>query len=375
MLSFRLTLKVACIALLLPWSSGREPVDSESDVVGLLQHFSHVDKGLQRDVDVASDKGSKTRIRRGSKDAADLVIVGIGDSGTRGVKDSMEFLGMKFSPNQDLYGSGDSQDCTPNDKFSPYLLVAAGGRISPEGYKSNPLLWNMATDSIRTSLHEGFRHIVENSTDLTMDSEIIWGLKSPGQYYLLPGYDTVTSNTTKFLFVARDPRDLCTHEPDGLHNATEKMIQWFGIYQAGTENGTDCYGYWASSLEDTLNIYETESRFKVVRIEDLVAPDPRVDSTSVNILKKLADFVGLPRPTDEDAANFLLAHMHPYNTSYQGYHYDMTDQNRTEKQVEFAKHAMEHPRELVLMNKLGYRMQTYGRDDLGTPASPAVLRG
>ena len=41
-----------------------------------------------------------------------------------------------------------------------------------------------------------------------MGSDFAWGLKSPAQYYMLPVYDNITENNTRYLFVARDPRDL-----------------------------------------------------------------------------------------------------------------------------------------------------------------------
>lgn len=307
--------------------------------------------------------------KRGDSTHPDLVIVGVGDSGTRGVKDTMENLGMKFSPDQDKE-CGDNQPTVAADPFISRLLTSAQGRISPTGYRQSPELWTAATMTLKATLLETFAGIVRNSTDLPMDSDVVWGLKSPGQYYMLPVYDNITENITKYLFVARDPRDLCTEDVVNHHNATAKMMQWFGQYQEGTQNGTDCYGYWASSMRDMFELYENEPRFRIVRIEDLAMPDPTADDSSLQIYNSLADFVKLPRPSPEDALSWL-SHMHSFNDSYEGYHYEMTDENRTIVEAEFAKHVQEHPADQVLLDKLGYPSNKYG---LLTPSSNAVLQ-
>jgi len=365
------------IAALVCAAQGEECDDVQENNVQFLQQSTVIEKVAQQH-SIVTDRSTAARsnvtsgtdaaVMRGNSSTPSVVIVGFGDSGTRAVKDTFEFLGVKFSPLQDP-DAGDNWASVINDMYTPLLLSAGQGKISREGYSKDPLLWAQAQGSVANSIWLTFGGIA-TQLGLDMVDSVPWGLKSPGQMYMLPVYDAVLKDSGRYLFVARDPRDFCAVDPGGIHNATQKELAWFGQYKAGTNNGTDCFGFWASGMQDVFDLYENDSRLGILRIEDLVMPDPAVDKSSTHILNSLADFAGVPRPSSEDALRWLTQ-QHSFSGSYMGQHYNLNDKNRSEIEANFSMHVKEHPGERALLDKLGYHFEKYG---LEKPSSQRVFQ-
>merc|ERR1719491_2848238 len=130
--------------------------------------------------------------------------------------------------------------------------------------------------------------------------------------------------------VSRDPRDTCT-------NQNQRNFHLFGPFVDGSKRGTDCWGFYASIWTQVFELYETDPRFKVVRVEDLVVPDPTQETLPTPMLNCMADFVGLPRATPEVALD-ILSESHQYNTSYMGHHYNMTDSVRADVEANLSSY-------------------------------------
>ena len=212
-----------------------------------------------------------------------IVIVGIGDSGTRGVRSALGAIGLAESSNV-LNKAGDDGETNVATLAIKPLLNASSGTISADGYRSsNPGAWNTAVWMEQI----GALHVKKVAAPVTGQP---WGFKSPREVYLLPVLTEAYSGAnafgprTTFLVVARDLRDLCT----GANQDQFKLFaSLMGIGVSDTEASEDaasthaslaCFQFAAKvwrQVPPSLGGQATASgstatSLSVVRIEDLV---------------------------------------------------------------------------------------------------------
>jgi len=338
--------------------------------------------------------GSRVWTKRESAEnlAPDIVIAGIGDSGTRGVRQMMEHLGVAMchyvSVNDDnLHTFGTNKYITP-------LLEAAGGSVSQaKGYMSSDVF----NESVQTELYGARRthdcaiqDVGLNENALPADFK--WGYKNPNHFFLLPVMDAAFHGKQKVLAVARDPRDLCTacgpnlsylapacglpgRSPpveslgDGV-GPPEDLKTWatmsaLSVSVDKLKPHKSCMLFWSHVWKSILQEYFHKDNFLVVRIEDLVIHDP-TSNKARETLQHVMRYVNISPGMHEIQRELEVAHQ--YKDSYMGHHYNMTETYRTNLEDETATYTgIVHD----VMRALGYHTHHYG---LTEPDHPRVIR-
>lgn len=312
-------------------------------------------------------------LRPGMSIWPDLVIVGLGDSGTRAVTSMMEGAGLVLSETR-TEAADNVLTWPATGKYATSLLDAAEGVFSPDGYRRNATLWKHATDSLKLTTMATGLSIVAQNYELA-PRKVFWGLKNPADYLLMPLYDEITSNYSKYLFVVRDPRDFQGFPPSLLQSAANTAhlqnslmnFETFGPHMKASKNLTDYWGYWSDIMSSVLFHYEKDARLKIVRIEDLVVPDPAEQLTSYHVLDCLAAHAGLPRPPAESFR--ALQESHSHLDSYMGRHQRMTDEDRARQETSLWQRVQADEKVAGVMERLGYDLENYG---MRRPGSASV---
>lgn len=286
-----------------------------------------------------------------------VVIVGICDSGTRGVEEAVINLGFKACQWALHEGSRDNILTRQlNDYINP-VLTASNGSIS-DLQKDAPEFAD-AMDTEIAGAAKSLSCILEQESE-NPQAQLTWGYKNPDHIFLLPVVDAAFDYQPKFLIVARDPRDSCTAHNQGQY---DKYKQHF--FNEGEQQ--DCWQFWARVWDRVLNTYEHSQRVAVVRIEDLVMPNPDADPTSLMKLEQVMSFMGID-PTEENMIAELKG-MHAYNETYMGHHYNMTEEDRHHLLGEISSR---HDNTLLFksMRRLGYSTSGF---ELTVPECQTVL--
>lgn len=233
-----------------------------------------------------------------------LVITGIGDSGTRGVRNLLARIGLRMC---DIVNSASDNECTMvahNHVYS--LLACTHGHITASGYQrcTTPFRAAVATevDGVARSWQCVVTRHAADHPHQYRQSALPWGFKNPRHIYLLPVLEQLYAAATMPVVVARDPRDICSGSNMGQYDELRR----YGHFR-------DCYSWWASVWSDVLEGDATR-RIVIVRIEDLVLPAPR---DSLNVVTCLAHYARLT-PMNTTAALQELQHMHTFASSYGG---------------------------------------------------------
>ena len=172
-------------------------------------------------------------------------------------------------------------------------------------------------------------------------------------------------NATLAVLVARDPRDICTGNNQG---------QWHEIGGGHKNDLAPCLAWWASTWSRILEGDGAMARFAIVRIEDLVLPDPTArGAASVDVLacvtRQVHGMKGYTLPTAVRA----LGTMHNHSASYGGS--DLTKAARLRLEQKFADTVERSPQVGRIAEALGYGL-TYGggRKAEGVRMSPHVCQ-
>jgi len=190
----------------------------------------------------------------------------------------------------------------------------------------------------------------------------------------MPVMDMAFHSKQRMLAVARDPRDVCSGQnqgqftifgeqvklPDDLRLKTNDSVQETFVT---TELGA-CMEFWANAWASVLHEYALIDRFLVVRIEDLVIPDPATSNASHTILKRMMKHAGLSPSRDECQKQLEISHR--YANSYMGHSY-VTAESQDKLEHEVASYTgIVHE----VMQAFGYNVDRYGLDG---PRHPRVL--
>lgn len=279
----------------------------------------------------------------------DLIIGGIGGSGTRGITTALQEVGLLVS-NTKTQAEDDIFSWATQNKYTTKLLDIAGGVFSPMGYKRNETLWNHASESLKMTAMASGLSIVAQNYELA-GQKVKWGTKNPASFLLMPLYDEITSNHSRYLFVLRDPRDLRSAK-------VQANFEVFGSHMIASKNLTDYWGYWSGLMSDLLQHYEDDPRFKMVRIEDLVVPDPNQELTSYHVLDCITAHAGLSRPAAASALK-ALTESHKHSESYTGEHNGRTKEGQAKMADDLWVRAQQDPKVESIMKRIGYDPQTH----------------
>lgn len=367
---------------------------------------SQLGECLSRGYDLAGGFSPVEKLLRPS-----LVITGIGDSGTRGVHDLMQGLGLAVS----LFTNRPHDDAAmrPSTLAIPALLQASSGVLTSAAYQQNSGAWHSAVWLERMGA-------VQSAKLASPAAGQPWGFKSPRTVFLLPVMEEAFSEPvaagprTTYLLVARDPRDICTGS----------NTQQFELYGAYFDVGVDadeartiaqselasvaCFKFWAKLWRQVLpslggTAVTDASSIVVARIEDLVgarlvAPQkPETDGHSGLLMRRAlslldaeaesADEAGTGAPDineririvscilqrtgleNQTQANIVtqLNIMHEHVTDYGG-NYEHT-RAKQQSAVNMLK-AMTEVHDV--MHALGYFAHIFGR---GPPSAKEVITG
>mmetsp|Transcript_67030 Transcript_67030/g.196013 ORF Transcript_67030/g.196013 Transcript_67030/m.196013 type:complete len:371 (+) Transcript_67030:74-1186(+) len=294
--------------------------------------------------------------------APDIVIMGFGDSGTRGVKKIMHALGLAMC--HIINNSGDNLLTEKTHAYIPELLQAAKGQVSSaRGYMSSKDFLNVvqaelfwANKTLQCAM--GDRGLSGES----LPTDVKWGFKNPKHIYMLPVMDVAFHGKQNMLAVARDPRDLCTaHNQRQFHHFGDIVLRNSSIKNRGTR----CLEFWSAVWTSVLQEYAHNEKFLIVRIEDLVIHDPTTSRKSYETLGRVVELAGISPSTDDMLKQLEIAHRH--KDSYMGNHYGKSkeDRKREEESTASASHRVHE-----VMLAIGYNVTHYG---LTRPQHPRVI--
>ena len=250
-----------------------------------------------------------------------VIIMGIGDSGTRGVKLLLNRLGVRMC--DAVNPSEDNELTMPPHELIPALLRCSNGHISASGYArcdddcraagGGP--FSNATALEADGVARTWRCLgADDARAAAAEQPAPWGFKNPRHIYLLPVVERLFGAATTPLLVARDPRDICSGTNQDQYVAFTRLFS--GVFG-------DCFGWWASTWRDVLE-GDAAARFVLVRIEDLVLPGPprggvplRSPSEGLGVVECIARHARLGSP-DAQTASRELTYMHRFASSYAG---------------------------------------------------------
>jgi len=283
-----------------------------------------------------------------------VIITGICDSGTRGVTDALMNLGLKVCKKTLHPHTLDSDLTNPFTKIHKILASSEGLHFKKQEKAD---LFEEAVTFEREAAKKTRQCIDEESGTSTG----LWGYKNPDHIFLLPVLDKAFNHTAKYLIVARDPRDVCTAENQIQYNTWGKQV-----LQGQTD---DCYQFWAMTWKEVLDNYGSSNAVKVVRIEDLVMPDPSRSTISKKTLRRTLRFIGIsPKPRRIKAK---LKQMHKFAGEYMVHHYDMTDEDRQKLLLQVSSRPQTDNDLLFdIMGQLGYNTS---KINLTTPKAGMVI--
>lgn len=309
----------------------------------------------------------------------DMLIVGLENSSTKVVSQLMAHAGYLTSPARPWPYM--HEVAWSASKYAIPLLDHAGGLISEDGYRRNGAVWRNALDVIKVSSASTALHIMSQDVEgLPWRQGALWALQEPSLLYLLPAYDNVYKKKAKYLTVVVDPRTTCSSVTN-LHDSFEM----FGPHVQGSKRSSeDCFGWWAGVMNNVLDIYERESRFKVVRFEDLAVPKlhEAPDATGLAVLQCIAKLSDMPEPTNEQAQELLTSARDPMILREQfqlgekvpenyTVHTEVEPNELARLEASLKARAAADPSVQKALSRLGYSPSMYG---LLPAQSPAVCR-
>lgn len=296
-----------------------------------------------------------------------IIIAGLGDSGTRGVRDLMDAVGVGMcsctNPSMDNNLSFPVHDCVDN------LLAGGNGVVSMKAFMKAEEPWERTLRAMKASML--LTGECARRTSRRASPHSVWGYKSQRHIYLVPviqhALASLSGPRTLMLLVSRDPRDICTGKVHGAAGAETEMLG-----RAYGYDGSSCLGWysamWTSMLPELGGDAFQDSAaasLAIVRIEDLVVPVPEKGSTSEHILKCIMRRVHLA-PSHRKKIQGGLAMMHAYRTSYLGMGGHGNERHLTNIGNGVESHTEMHG----VMQQLGYKVDEYGLDE---PASARVI--
>lgn len=335
---------------------------SAEEMTSLLQLRLNLNATAEGAVEHGQSHGKYRIHGKAATPTPNVVIFGIGDSGTRGVKLMMQHLGISMC-SQSGPNTGDNALTKPAQEYVPSLLEAANGRISKEGYMSSTV-FNKAVLAESAGAQNTLDCIIEDMglTNASLPIGFKWGFKNPQHTYLMPVMDVAFHSKHKMVMVARDFRDLCTSDNLGQYLTYGEIV----LGEIVDRSLAQCMRFLASVWASVLHEYGDNENFLVVRVEDLVMPDPTASNTSQLILKRVMEHAADISPSTEQIQE-ELKEPHAHRDSYMGHHYGMTLAERTTLEIKTASYAGEVHE---VMKALGYRTHHYGLID---PSHPRVL--
>jgi len=275
-------------------------------------------------------------------------ITGVGDSGTRGVVQLLEAVGLRFSELR-TPSTGDNTCTKDAQRAISNLTRCSGGVISASAYHGQA-----CTEAFAIA-----KELEADGVAMTWESikhnQDAWGFKNPRHLYLQPVLQDLYGNQTLAVLVARDPRDICTGDNQHQYDTylTESIDAQDGLPSSGSI--LSCYEWWAHTWTGVLEGDGAMERTVVVRIEDLVLPSL---DTSLGVLGCVTKQIWGLGAYGRDVARDALIYSHSFNASYGGGKLALKEKLKTES--EFAAVANGSPELTRISRALGYRIEAYG---------------
>jgi len=257
-------------------------------------------------------------------------------------------------------GGVDTKDNVLTWPTQSFTTMLQGSR---KGYKSSPF-FKAAVLTERSGAQNTLDCIIEDMSlkNASLPIGFKWGYKNPDHTFLMPVMDIAFHNKHKMVMVARDPRDLCTaHNQGHYHRFGETFLG-----EPVDNSVRQCMRFFALAWAPVLQDYGSNENLMIVRIEDLVMPNPEASNTSQQILKRIMEHAADISPSTEQLQE-ELKEAHAHADSYMGHHYGT---NLAQIAI-LEKKAASYTGEVHdMMKALGYHAEHYGLID---PSHPRVL--
>jgi len=313
-----------------------------------------------------------------------VVVAGIGNSGTTAVLKALQDLGMKYCSKHDLYGEP-TWAHEHRENHIHKLLYASKGNLTVRGFKHNQDAFRDAVEWQKDVARQEVE-CLQKDFPSGMPEGSVWGFKEPHYTYLMPVMDEAFHGHTNYIIVARDPRDICSNW------IQDQFLIYGAFFNVRTTDVHDCYYFWASFWSMVLAAYDASPRFKIVRIEDLVLPDPRREEASLSALRCALQHTGLqpswsslqsaqaqlyregaalfdlsadaellaaPPTVARERAERSLRGFHGHKAAYMGHHRHQDEAARRKLEQELAA-RMDFPVIHETMLRLGYNTTNFG---------------
>lgn len=341
-------------------------MDINATAKAVVEHGQHITVPCDR----ISDLDARRPHDKAATPIPNIVITGIGDSGTRGMKLMLQHLGVSMCGWWDRpAGAGDNKLTMPTHLYIKDLLRAAHGSVNSRAGYMQSNSFNEAVHAERSGAQNTLDCIIEDMDFMNASLPIgfKWGYKNPRHAYLMPVMDVAFHNKHKVLMVARDPRDLCTGSKEDFGGLWQ--LEKYGSIVLGERDDQSleqCMRFLASVWAPVLQDYGHDDNLLIVRIEDLVMPDPTASNTSQQMLKRIMEYAADISPSIEQLQE-ELKESHSHADSYMGHHQGMTLAEKEAVEIQTASYKGEvHD----MMKALGYQTDHYGLID---PSHPRVL--
>lgn len=322
-------------------------------VVFFLEENWHVEKealgSFQAETQIESsarvDTSYKSNLAKGTEQP-DVVVYGIGDSGTRAFNDFLFNVGnVRMCEGQ----TSRSKDCNPTKMCHNSASLS---RLLSQSSRPAQISAMQATNDTEFNLlvqceHEQSR-VVLNGTERTDNEFVFWGYKNPRHAYIVPILQQAFGNNTAMILVARHPYDICSGSNRGQYHH-------FGeLFAKHEKDHVSCMEFWTEVMGQLVSIAEANSHImRLIRIETLVLDSSKDRDASARCV---ANLVGYKH--NYQATMDATAIMAKYSSSYGG-------QSRLveggKKHAQWQKSVNDTTIETELLaQKLGYNLPAYG---------------
>ena len=287
------------------------------------------------------------------------VVGGIGDSGTRGIREVLrafrvQMLGERYVNRQGdshvfeaLYPVYDAKSKTWSERRAREMYKQGIARAQSVRYNESffsAKAWEHGRQWAGAMLWRS-RHIsAMMKAERSGEPLEFWGMKHPRSMLTLPILASALGDKIRFVHVFRDAKEVVSGDNQKMFSGHCRKYYGLGRYKC-SPSFEKKYEFWADANTDAIRIaerYLSSKSYLAVRIEDFVAGNQ-------DCFRRLARFVGIPDgDIDRDMARALNTTV-PHASSYFGQRRGDSTKNELYRELQAAP-----PRVRNLMDALGY---------------------
>jgi hypothetical protein len=290
-----------------------------------------------------------------------VIIGGIGDSGTRGVREILRNFRVQMLADSYVNPQGDSQLFEKSypvyDPKSKTWSERTARMLYKQGiHRARTLKYNASNFNEKT--WEYGRQFVGAMLWRTMNVSAMfrskknvplrfWGMKHPRSLMILPFLAAAMGDKMRFVHVLRDPKEVVSG--DNQQMFVGECRRYYGRMKC-SRSFEKKYEFWTDMDSDALQIakqFMTKQNYLMVRIEDFVLGDRKC-------FERLARFIGIPEADMKQDMERAMLSTTSHLSTYLGHHL-----NEATKSQLYAALKMAPARVPAFMNLVGYSTNSF----------------